>query len=214
MTTSYSQLFHFNKNLTSLLPNVFLNSNDRHRQWWICIVALCVLDLQLAWHRRAENLLPKGTTSEVPMVSKLTSKALKRDALIAAVGQFVNKGGVSGSQDSMVEEEEVEDDVDRLSQDLFRRAGEHKATQNRGLVGSKCPLQTMHRLRQQFVSIHFAAVHPHPLANGCVGHAGVAEAEDGVGDALPLPAPLEWLDPPSLPSGKPPQEIFAHFCRK
>jgi hypothetical protein len=70
------------------------------------------LDLQLAWHRRAENLLPKGTTSEIPMVSKLTSKALKRDALIAAVGRFVNKGGVSGSQDSMVEEEEVEDDVD------------------------------------------------------------------------------------------------------
>ncbi|KAJ7868384.1 hypothetical protein B0H14DRAFT_2572408 [Mycena olivaceomarginata] len=55
------------------------------------------LDLQLAWHRRAENLLPKGTTSEIPMVSKLTSKALKQDALIAAVGRFVNKGGVSGS---------------------------------------------------------------------------------------------------------------------
>ncbi|KAJ7165258.1 hypothetical protein C8R46DRAFT_1035863 [Mycena filopes] len=70
------------------------------------------MDLQLAWHRRAEGPLPKGTESEIPKVSKLTSKALKRDTLVAAVHRFAARSSVPVVLGERLEEEQVEEDVD------------------------------------------------------------------------------------------------------
>ncbi|KAJ7648668.1 hypothetical protein DFH06DRAFT_1095461 [Mycena polygramma] len=70
------------------------------------------MDLQLAWHRRAEGPLPKGTESEIPQISKLATKALKRDALIAAVHRFATRPNISSSQEQVEEDERVEDVVD------------------------------------------------------------------------------------------------------
>ncbi|KAJ7906522.1 hypothetical protein B0H13DRAFT_2333358 [Mycena leptocephala] len=70
------------------------------------------LDLQLAWHRRAEGPLPAGTESLIPKVSKLTAKGLKRDALIAAVGRFVARPAISNDQEDLVDDDQVEDDID------------------------------------------------------------------------------------------------------
>ena len=74
-----------------------------------------IRDVQLAaknsWNE-PEGKLPKGTESEIPRVSKIPTKSLKRDALIATVALFVAKGGLPVGQEDTVDEEEVEDDVD------------------------------------------------------------------------------------------------------
>ncbi|KAJ6471163.1 hypothetical protein C8R47DRAFT_1179543 [Mycena vitilis] len=67
------------------------------------------LDLQLAWHRRAEGPLPKGTGSEIPQISKLTTRVLKRDALAAAIGRFARGPAASDGEGQI---EEGEQDVD------------------------------------------------------------------------------------------------------
>ncbi|KAJ7670664.1 hypothetical protein DFH06DRAFT_1369643 [Mycena polygramma] len=69
-------------------------------------------DLQLAWHRRAEGPLPKGTVSEIPQISKLTTKAMKRDALVAALGRLASRPAGSNGHGQVVADEQVEDDVD------------------------------------------------------------------------------------------------------
>ncbi|KAJ7711538.1 hypothetical protein B0H14DRAFT_3524446 [Mycena olivaceomarginata] len=70
------------------------------------------LDLQLAWHCRAEGPLPKGIKSAIPKVSKLTTKSLKRDALVAALSHFLVNSETSNGQGEVLEEEQVEEDVD------------------------------------------------------------------------------------------------------
>ncbi|KAJ7608828.1 hypothetical protein DFH06DRAFT_1309068 [Mycena polygramma] len=95
-------------------------------------------------HRRAEGPLPKGTVSEIPQISKLTTKAMKRDALVAALGRLASRPAGSNGHGQVVADEQVEDDVDSdvdmemgLSQIWREEEGEHKTMQNRLVVETK-----------------------------------------------------------------------------
>ncbi|KAJ7478520.1 hypothetical protein FB451DRAFT_1131708 [Mycena latifolia] len=71
------------------------------------------LDDQLAWHRRAEKL-PKGVKSDIPGVSKLSTKAHKTEALISAMHRHH-----SDSSEGDLGLEDVEDEpIDEADSDV------------------------------------------------------------------------------------------------